>query len=179
MGQREEDVIRVKTKLISDKPLMFARVRGVDSEGQSSGLRFMSRSEIQLGELAAGSDSDARGALGLVASGELGSLSFPSGLIVRDRDTLRPLISCSGARQADNFCHLRSPTVRLAGERLDFANKSVQLPRLQVRRLHSPMNKLQLMCSNQTILRSRDKQIHLQALDTISLGSRHSKVSRV
>lgn len=173
--------VQFDSRLIGGKSLQFKRLTGSTMDGQgepdeASALRVMSRKQIQLGG-GGGGGADESEVASLIVDARQGSLIFANGLLVRARDTQRLFMSCEG--EPGDFCLVKSPRLRLGAptSRLDFSNKSIHLRQLHTRRLHSPMNKLQLMGAAGAEFSSRQQQVELQALDTLALGSRHSKVS--
>ena len=189
------DKIRLSRNLISEKTLSARLISGIDQvhrdnfdaharelnslSSELSGLTFSSKSELRFG-----GNQSARASL--IISAPQNSLAFPNGLLVRpsrvDSVSGREPIVCAAADRDRRYpagqCRLTSSRFELtSGERVDFLNKSIQTNRLRTKRLHSPLNKIQLLSTDSIKFESKSKQIHVEALDTVSLGSRNSIVS--
>lgn len=114
-------------------------------------------------------------------------INFPAGLAVISNSFKRrndssfvgednELLVCS--REPETSCQIKVPFVSLTNvEGVNFAKRSIQTSKVETRRLHSAINSLNVLSTNQSIFESTGDKVHLFALDELNLLSRTSSVS--
>lgn len=159
------DVLKFNGRLTSAKGVSVQELRGQSSRltlSASGGVEFKATNETLL---------------------NVGprKLAFPAGLRVRsplaEEEAAPNAIECSHGDdpRMRPSCQLNVPHLKLSNQRekIDFATNSLQVPKVSARRLHSQLNKLQLMSSNHLELRSTSGRIGAQALETVRLVVGH------
>lgn len=152
-------------KLQASQPVSSSRVQLVqEHEGH---LQISSKGSLHLGPNS------------LILSGQDKQIKFPDGLKVRGLNSTSAQMSCDPGTNL--ICHLNSPKLKLTNPNgVDFRQSSIQTPKVSVRRVHSPTNKLHLMSLRQSIrLESLSGRLELYSFGDIHLGSRNSTVSGI
>lgn len=184
-------------RILLRKAAQIASLRGKPSGGgggAGSTLRLSSKMSVDFGNA-----QNQSAAASLIVSPT--SLQFPHGLIVTDRQLSNdnppslPFIECSKLLIVDNSeerrlasasarptCRVSAKSIRLTSKRgVDFARvKSVQANVVRSPRLHSALQRLQLMSGGAAAnFVALDDEIHLQALGALSIGRRNAQNSTV
>ena len=170
--------IKLDGRLITRRPFSVDEIRQDHLGGSESSLRLTSANKITF--RAANQSSS------FSISSQRNSLEFPTGLLISSRPDGPSEIQCEPAgpnttSSGENSCRLRAKQMKLTNPTgVDLSNvKSIQTNRVRTRRLHSSLQKLQLLAGVGATFRSLEDELQLQALDLVSIGRRHSAESTV